>query len=155
MIEITAKGYYYLSVAGAHFSSHVQEREGIERAAKVLAADPSLVCTIRPPTVEVRASEDAVPVTPAEPVTSDAGEDLIDFIERHSAPVTSVDFIEAASFEASIPRFAEQTKAEWTIRRLFRQNADGTRTWAGIGWRGYVLLFLYRDPGALRVGGGS
>jgi hypothetical protein len=153
-IEITAKGYHVLRVGGVQFSQHVVEREGFERASQILEADPSLVCTITPPTIEVRASAGAVAVESPAPVTSDGGEDLIDFIERTSAePNIVAEIASASSVEEAADEFAEETKKYLYPLRFYARLADGRREWVGMGWRGYVLLWNRRLKGAIKIGG--
>lgn len=153
---VTAKGRYRLSVNGAPFSEHNQEREAVgEKASQILEADPSLVVTVTPPVVEIRASGYVIPIEPTEPVLSDGGVDLIDFIAGHTVePQRNPNPLEGDLFEV-LHQFAANCKKDWLLHRLYFTLQDGTEIWAGIGWRGYSLLWYERDKDALKVGGGT
>ena len=171
MIDARAVGgaYRRVMVNGAEFSRHTTIHKAGETAydvalealrqvqAGTLAAFPSIeVVTDERVVYEVDPSVDPVTIpAPTTPPTSGGGEDLIDFIERNTATPTVFDVVHASSFEAALPVFAEQHKQDWLLHRIYRTNADGSRTWAGIGWRGYLLVWLYRDKTALTVGGAS
>jgi hypothetical protein len=155
-LKTTAKGYNALSVNGVHFSNHSSLIEAVaEKASAILEADPTLVVTVRPPIIEVRASEDAIPVPPMEPIVSDAGEDLIDFLARVSPPPNVIaDLGTVSSVEDAADEFADESKTRVLPIRCYATIA-GVRTWVGIAWRGYLLLWHRRDKAALRIGGGS
>lgn len=154
-LKSTAKGYHRLLVNGVFFSQHASLVEAlVERASAILQADPSLVVTVTPPTYEVRASDAAIPVPTAEPIISDGGVDLIDFIAGHTVePQRNPNPLVGDLFTA-LQSFADNCKKDWLLHRLKFGLQDGTELWAGVGWRGYTLLFYSRDKNALKVGGG-
>lgn len=152
-LKTTAKGYHALSVNGAHFSNHTSLIEAVaERASAILQADPSLVVRVTPQVIEVRASGVSVAVPPVEQVTSDGGIDLIDFIAGHTVePQRNPNPLEGDLFDV-LHQFAANCKRDWLLHRLYFTLQDGTELWAGVGWRGYTLLFYSRDKSALKVG---
>lgn len=157
--ELTAEqhGYYLVFVDGHQFSKHVQEREAIQQAINAKQEVPAVpVHYSHPYRVVVELTDEVLELPgPSEPPTSDAGEDLIDFLARvHGEPV-EVNFLEAPDFRTALKMFATETKGTWLVKRLFAE-ANGEHTWIGVGWRGYVLLFIWRDR-FIRVhtGGGS
>lgn len=160
-VELTARdqGYYYLFVNGAQFSRHVQEREAAQVGISAKLAAPRASVTYMhgvngaPYAVDITLDGEPVAVTqPAAPPVSDNGEDLIDFIDRIDGEPTSFDFIDAPDIGTALAIFAEQTKETWLVKRLFMSHVDGSREFVGIGWRGYILFWQWRDKGALRVG---
>lgn len=155
-VKVTALGYYRLMVNGQHFSNHSQEREGIEKSSHILEITPEAIVTLTPPIVKVESSKTGVttPNIPGEPVLSDAGEDLIDFIDRMQGPPTSYEKIIVDNFYAGVEAFIVKTKATWLVRRLYWE-VNGEKIWVGIGWRGYILIWHKRDKTAIRVGLGG
>lgn len=153
-LRTTSKGYHALTVNGQHFSNHTSLIEAVaEKASAILEADPTLVVHVRPPLIEVRASDDAIPVPPNEPVRSDGGVDLIDFIAGHTVEPQRNPNPLAGDLFTALHQFAENCKKDWLLHRLYFTLQDGTELWAGVGWRGYTLLFYNRDKSALKVGG--
>ena len=152
-LKSTAKGYHRLLVNGVFFSQHTSLIEAVvERASAILQADPSLIVTVYPPVYEVRASDVSVVVPPSEPVVSDGGIDLIDFIAGHTVePQRNPNPLVGDLFDV-LHQFAENCKRDWLLHRLYFTLQDGTELWAGVGWRGYTLLFYNRDKSALKVG---
>ena len=158
-LKITRKGYYVLKVGGVSFSNHVEPREGYEKASQALAADPTLKLLLAPPVIEI--VEDGatvqVPIGDPVPVTSDGGEDLIDFLARIQGiegPGPNPVLIEASSYEDYLNQAAIGSKGTWLIRRIYWP-VNGERVWIGIVWRGYVLVWNNRDKTAIRIGGGA
>ncbi|MEQ1573111.1 MAG: hypothetical protein ABL993_02585 [Vicinamibacterales bacterium] len=152
-LTTTAKGRYDLKVNGVHFSYHNVEREAVaERASAILEAQPTAVVTVLPPTIEVRASDAAIVVPPTVPVVSDGGIDLIDFIAGHTVePQRNPNPLVGDLFSV-LQAFADNCKQDWLLHRLYFTLQDGSEMWAGVGWRGYTLLFYLRDKNALKVG---
>ena len=148
-LKSTIKGYHRLMVNGVFFSQHTSVFEAaVERASAILQADPSLIVTVVPPIIEVRASTASVAVPPVTPVTSDGGVDLIDFLDSIDGEDQPGEVLRGLTLEASLAEFAALTKHGWLIRKL----RDATGEWIGSGWRGYVLLFLWRNKGEIKVG---
>lgn len=154
-LKTTAKGYNALSVNGVHFSNHSSLIEAVaEKASAILEADPALVVRVQPPVIEIRASDDAVPVPSPMPVVSDSGEDLVDFLERISAPPNIVATLPPTStVEESLDEFAAETLKTWRPLRFYARHPDGREEWVGWGWRGYIVTWNHRDRQALRIGG--
>jgi hypothetical protein len=156
-LEITAKSLALLNVNGVHFSSHVQEREAIEKASKVLELDPAIVCTMTPPIVEIKASKSsvAVPVLPVEPVTTDGGEDLFDFLERIGPEPRIEVTVTAPTLMAGLEQFLDSTRTSWLIQKFYVLAADGTKTLVAYGWRGFGFVVHRRVKGTIKLGGTS
>ena len=154
-LKSTAKGYHRLLVNGVFFSQHSSLVEAlVERASAILQADPSLIVTVYPPVYEVRASDATVVVPPTEPVTSDGGEDLIDFIERIGpAPIVNETY-QAASILAGVDAFLDRSRTTWLVNRCYWDPNDGTpKILVAYGWRGYGLLVHKRVKGTIKIGG--
>lgn len=153
-IEVTAKGLHQLKVNGVPFSSHTQEREAIEKASKVVEADPQLVCTTIAPSIEIRASKGSIIVQPSpEPVISDGGEDLFDFLER-VGPTPRVEVeITAPTLMQGLETFLQSHQESWLIHKMYHKAADGTKTLVAYGWRGFGLVVHLRKKGTIKIGG--
>lgn len=153
-IDVTAKGLHLLKVNGVQFSTHSQEREAIQKASKVLAADPTLVCTTTSPSIEIRAGKGSVaaPVIP-DPIVSDGGEDLFDFLERN-APANRIEVtVEAPTLMAGLEKFLDSTRTSWLIQKFYSKTPAGVKTLVSYGWRGYGLVVHRRVKGTIKIGG--
>lgn len=151
---VTSKGYHRLSVNGVHFSNHSQQPEAIEKASKVLEADPTVKCAVVSPTLEIVASKGSIVVQPApEPVISDGGEDLFDFLERH-APTPRVEIeVTAPTLMEGLENFLDSTRVGWLIQKFYHKTPDGVKTLVAYGWRGYGLVVHRRVKGTIKIGG--
>jgi hypothetical protein len=167
-VELTAKGggYYRVYVNGALFSSHVAEREAIERVTEVLYGAPDAhVVYEHDYTVEAQLSldtQEAPPVIdPSALPESDDGMDLVDFLtmldEQASGPIVVGEVIDAPDFWSGIAYLVAQHRdsGSWLFHRIVGQAADGSRQRIGLTWKGYLLLWHLRDRAAIRVGAGT
>lgn len=167
-VELTARGggYYRVYVNDALFSSHLQEREAIERCTEVLYASPDAAVNYRHDymvTAELSmTAQEAPPVTdPAVLPESDGGMDLIDFLasldEQASGPIIVGTVLEAPSIWVGVEQLvlAHRDSGSWLFQRLIARGPDSTLQRVGLSWRGYVLLWHLRDRAAIRIGGSS
>lgn len=97
---------------------------------------------------------EAATIPPApQPVISDGGEDLIDFLER-IGPTPRVEVeITAPTLMQGLEVFLDSTRAGWLIEKMYHRAADGTKTLVAYGWRGFGLVVHRRVKGTIKLGG--
>lgn len=167
-VELTAKGggYFRVYVNDALFSSHLQEREAIERCTEVLYASPAATVIYRHDymvTAELSLdAQEAPPVTdPSVLPEGDNGMDLIDFLasldEQASGPIIVGTVLQAPSIWAGVEQLVldHRESGSWLFQRLIARGPNGTPYRIGISWRGYALIWHLRDREAIRIGGAT
>lgn len=164
-LDLTAKGsgYYIVYVNEAKFSQHTQEREAIERITELLQADATLkVHYVHEYRVEATldlSQHEAPPVVDAAVLpVADNGMDLVDFLsmldEQANGPITIGTLVETPDFWSGIQQIviSHRDSGSWLFQRIASIKADGSLTRIGLTWKGYVLLWLFRDKNAIRIG---
>lgn len=170
-IEATARGqgYYNVFVNGAFFSRHLQEREALEKCMDILLTDQTVqVHYSHAYDVDVYfdTATEQLPDPPPDQPQTDSGMDLVDFLtqldEQAHGPLVYGERAEGVTFMEQVQNtvIAHRDSGSWLFKRLvqdqdgdFTTTADGVRI--GLTWRGYLLLWLWRDPNAIRIGTGG